>query len=332
VLSANALASLVAMTPAAHGAGVAAIGDSLGDEYAFPINFPQGGNRQAGQAANYVKLLSYYRPAAFDFGAYSETSWGEPRNQGFEFNFARDGSTSADLIAQNQHLGAAGLMNGPSPRVNLVLAEIGGNDFRGVFLPGADPLAIAAGALTNTLTAVGTVLAADPAARVAIANVPDITLLPEARFAAMQDPTLVPVFAQVSGLIDQYNGLLAAQLGAMPGADRIALVDLNAIFDGLISNPNLTLNGQPVDTLVPGNGPGHLFVDVVHPGTVGSAYVANGFINALDARFNSGISPFTEQEIYTAALTFPEPGALSLSLAPAVLLTRRRRRDAVHVR
>jgi len=308
----------------ARGAGVAAMGDSLGDEYAFPINFPQGGNRQAGGAMNYVTLLSSLRPASFDFGPYTTVSRGTPRNEGFEFNFARDGSTSGDLIAEGQHTGAAALV--ATGRVNLVLLEIGGNDHRGVFLPGADPVRIATDALTNTLTAVGTVLAADPHARVAVANVPDITRLPEARFAALQDPTLVPVFAQVSGLIEQYNGALAAQIGAMPGSGRVALLDLNTIFDGLIDDPDLTINGQHVDTLVPGDGPGHLFVDVVHPGTVGSAYIANGFIDALNTKFDLGVARLTDLEIFTAAQT-PEPGALSAVLLPALLLLRRRRRD-----
>jgi lysophospholipase L1-like esterase len=316
-------AALAAALPA-RGAGVAAMGDSLGDEYAFPINFPQGGNRQAGGALNYVTLLSSLRPASFDFGPYSTASRGTPRNEGFEFNFARDGSTSGDLIAEGQHTGAATLV--AAGRVDLVLLEIGGNDFRGVFLPGADPLRIVSEGLTNTLTAAGTVLAADPRARVAVANVPDITRLPEARFAAMQDPTLVPVLAQVSGLIEQYNGAMAAQLGAMPGSERVVLVDLNTIFDGLIDDPNLLLNGRPVDTLVPGDGPGHLFVDVLHPGTVGSGYLANGFIDALNTKFDLGVPRLSDLEIYTAAQT-PEPGAFSAVVVPAVLLLRCRRRD-----
>jgi MYXO-CTERM domain-containing protein len=196
-----------------------------------------------------------------------------------------------------------------------------------VFAPGADPARITADALSNTLTAVSA-LTADPRALVAVANVPDITLLPEARFAALRDPSLVPLFAQVSGLIDRYNGALAAQLAAMPGGERVAVVDLNGIFEGIINDPGLTIDGHPVDTLLPGDGPSHLFVDVIHPGTVGSGFVANGFIDALNGRFGTSIDRLSEREVYATAIT-PEPAGVSLALAPALLLLlllRRQRR------
>ena len=45
---------------------------------------------------------------------------------------------------------------------------------------------------------------------------------------------------------------------------------------------------------------------VVHPGTVGSAYLANGFIGAMNTKFGSGIALFSEHEIYQAGVSFPE--------------------------
>jgi phospholipase/lecithinase/hemolysin len=317
-----AAAAAATVTPATAQSGVAVLGDSLGDEYQFPINFPLGGDRRA--AKNYVELLSSLRPASFDFGPFSAASRGAPRNQGFLYDWARDGATSSELLAEGQHTGAAAQIAGG--QVGLALVEIGGNDFRGVFLPGANPAQIASDALTNTLTAVGTLLAASSTARVAVANVPDITLLPEARFAAAQDPTLVPLLAQVSGLIDQYNAGLAAQLGALPAADRVALVDVNGIFDAIINDPRFTVGGLSVDTLFPGDGPGHLFADVVHPGTVGSGKLANGFIDAINTRFGDTIIPLSDQELLTAAV--PEPAGILTALVVAPLLACRPRRPA----
>src|SRR4051794_31836157 len=86
--SSSVLAGLVG------GAGV--MGDSLSDEYAFPIFKPPGGDRST--SLNYVQILS--RTRGIDFGSFSTASRGSPRNEGFAFNWAEDGSTSTDLIAK----------------------------------------------------------------------------------------------------------------------------------------------------------------------------------------------------------------------------------------
>jgi phospholipase/lecithinase/hemolysin len=313
-------AAPVASVASAAPGGVAVLGDSVGDEYAFPINFPAGGDRR--NSKNYVELLGLLRPADFGFGAFTAVPRPAPRNAGFEFNWAEDGATTADMIAGGQHAGAAA--QAAAGQVRYVFVEIGGNDFRGVFLPGADPQQIATGALVNTLTAVGTILAADPDVRVVVGNVPDITLLPEARFAALQDPTLVPLLGAVSGLIDQYNAGLAAQLNGLPGSNRIAQVDVNGLFEALINTPNLTFGGMPVDTLAPGDGAGHLFADLLHPGTMGSGHIANGFIDAVNARFDAGVPRLTDGELLSAV---PEPtGAASLLVVAGLVARRRHRR------
>lgn len=320
---ASSIAGVLALLTFAHAsiAGVAALGDSLGDEYQFPINFSAGGDRR--NSKNYVELLATLRPQQFDFGAYSAVPRAAPRNQGYEFNWAEDGATTVSLLAKGQHTGAAAQI--AAGQVDLALVEIGSNDFRSLFLPGADPQQTSAAALGNTLTAVGTLLAASPGARVAVANVPDIALLPQVRLAIAQQPALAPLAAQLSGLVEQYNSALAAQLAALPGADRVALVDVNSILDLIISNPQFSIGGIPVDTLNPGDGPTHLFADVVHPGTVGSGLIANGYISAINARFDRDIPLLSEQELVSAAV--PEPPALVgiMLLMPVVILLRARR-------
>lgn len=81
-----------ALFPSPASAGTVGMGDSLTDEYQFPIFSPPGGDRRT--ARSYVELLSELRPGDFDFGDFSTTSRGTPRNQGFEYNRARDGAAT----------------------------------------------------------------------------------------------------------------------------------------------------------------------------------------------------------------------------------------------
>jgi hypothetical protein len=67
------------------------------------------------------------RTRGLNFGRYSAQSRGEPRNQGFEFNWARSDATSTDLIKSGQHTGLAQQV--ASGEVSVVVIFIGGNDF-----------------------------------------------------------------------------------------------------------------------------------------------------------------------------------------------------------
>ena len=160
--------------------GITVLGDSVADEYQFPIFSPPGGDRS--QVMNFVEILSATR--GLNFGAFSETSRGSPRNEGFEFNWAEDGSTSSALIAKGQHTGAA--QQAAQGDVNLAWMFIGANDFRELYSPvviqGPDP----GGAIqekvvtlaTNVNVAVQTLLAANPQPDVVVANLPDLRSLP----------------------------------------------------------------------------------------------------------------------------------------------------------
>src|SRR4051812_18642104 len=89
------LVGLMAWPVAGAPLGFGGLGDSLGDEYQFrgsPLN----------GARNYVELLAGQR--GLDFGQFTTASRGEPRNQGYEYNFANAGDntpagvTAADLF------------------------------------------------------------------------------------------------------------------------------------------------------------------------------------------------------------------------------------------
>src|SRR5436305_4457338 len=117
--------------------GIGVFGDSLSDEYQFatdPID------RQA--ARNYVEQLAAYR--GLNFGAFSTISRGEPRLQGYAYDFARSGATTADLGPQVA--GLAPLVS--SGEVTLGFLTVGSNDFRNL-INGGDPFAAASAVITN---------------------------------------------------------------------------------------------------------------------------------------------------------------------------------------
>src|SRR5437764_3970064 len=79
--------------------GIGVLGDSYSDEYQF---YPP----DRSTARNWVEILANAR--GLNFGRYSVESRGEPRHQGFEFNWARSDATTTDLITSGQHTGLAG--------------------------------------------------------------------------------------------------------------------------------------------------------------------------------------------------------------------------------
>ena len=69
---------------------IGSLGDSLTDEYQF---YPP--DRTAAQ--NWVEILSTLLPSQVSFGAFSTTSRGETRNQGYAQDWARSGATAVGL-------------------------------------------------------------------------------------------------------------------------------------------------------------------------------------------------------------------------------------------
>jgi hypothetical protein len=93
------------------------------------------------------------------------------------------------------------------------------------------------------------------------------------------------------------------------------------------------LGDLTLDTNIPGTGAEHYFVDVLHPGTAASGILANAFIKASNAEFDSGLVPLGDQEIadYARAVPLPAPvyvGMIGLAGAGLSVLHARRRRAA----
>ena len=81
--------------------GFGVIGDSLSDEYQ---------HETYSYARNWVELLA--SESHFDLGRHETSSgnplqWGEPRREGYEYNWARSGATSETLLMAGQHTGLA---------------------------------------------------------------------------------------------------------------------------------------------------------------------------------------------------------------------------------
>ena len=86
------IALLTPLAPASAGwrGGIGVLGDSYSDEYQF---YPP----HRSTARNWVEILAETR--GLNFGRFSPRSRGEPRNQGYEYNWARSDATTDDLIA-----------------------------------------------------------------------------------------------------------------------------------------------------------------------------------------------------------------------------------------
>src|SRR6476646_7279628 len=119
-LTALVIALLTPLAPARAGwrGGIGVLGDSYSDEYQF---YPP----HRSTARNWVEILAATR--GLNFGRFSTQSRGEPRNQGYESNWARSDATTDELIATGQHLGVA--EQAARCEVGLVVIYIGGNDF-----------------------------------------------------------------------------------------------------------------------------------------------------------------------------------------------------------
>jgi phospholipase/lecithinase/hemolysin len=281
-------------TPAQLGP-VGVLGDSYSDEYRF---YPPDQTF----ARNWVEMLHTLRGVTF--GPFTLASRGEPRNQGFAYDWARAGATSETMI-QNQLPGlAAQVANG---QIMFASIFIGGNDFldflaaaqSGAIPPADIPAALVATTAqleTNYVTAVDTLLAASPTVRVAVWTLPDVSLTPLAQQEAAGNPAAEALLQAVSQATAQFNTLVES-LAANP---RVALVDLATVANQTAGNPIglIPFGGQIINVKVPSNDYHSFFLaDNLHVGTVAQGIIADEFVLALEQKFNTQLFPPTPQEI-----------------------------------
>lgn len=276
---------------------VGALGDSYTDEYRF---YPP----DRSQARNWVEILADDHLA--NFGAYSTTSRGEPRDQGFAFNWARSDATSSNLIA-NQLPGLKAQV--AAGQVQYAWIFTGGNDFlfdlqaavKSGKLTGSGPIAqlaqVEARAQANVTRAVATLLNANPKVRIAVGTLPDIRNLPIVQTVAAALPQSGPLIAATSQQIAKYNTFLRNLAAHNP---RIAVADLANASAGLTSAKSSTVKfgGINVNLRTAGDDYHDFFLaDGIHVGTIVQGVIADTFLAAIDAKFHAGVPLLTQTQI-----------------------------------
>ena len=281
--------------------GIGAVGSSTTDEYQFsPLH---------STARNWVEILATTRD--WNFGSFTTASRGEPRLQGYEYNWARVGATTAGLLTQGQATGLAAQVAGG--KVTLAFLWIGTNDFRNVLNapvpPASLPPTVVPNAVANFTTALNTVLAADTNVRIVVATTYDEALLPYVRKRLEAGQLSQSLIDQVSLAIQNYN----AQITAIADADsRVAVTDLFGLFEDIMAPEQFSFGDLPLDRINSGPRPDHFYVDDLHPGTIGQGLIANAFIDTIDAKFGAGVPRLSNAEILGVAGVVPEPSSLIL--------------------
>lgn len=304
------LAMILCPVIPAQAGGIGVLGDSYSDEYQF---YPP----HRSTARSWVEILAATR--GLNFGEFRKTSWGEPRNQGFAYNWARSGATSADMIASGQHTGLAA--QAARGEVSIAVIFVGGNDFiDAVWSP--EPRASLKGrgriAAENVRVAVQTLLSASPGIKLLVATVPDIRDLPEFRQALRAgklDPSLADLATSEMNVFNAEIRRMALSSG------RLVVFDLARIthLAQMLSPQYVSFAGKMVERDQPGNSLDRLFLaDVRHLGTLGQGLLAKLLVNVLNARCEAGIRPLDEREIlaYAESLASPVVETTSFSAEP----------------
>jgi lysophospholipase L1-like esterase len=288
---------------------IGVLGDSYSDEYQF---YPP----DRSTARNWVEILA--RTRGLSFGRYSAQSRGEPRNQGYEFNWSRSDATTADLITSGQHTGLAEQV--ARGQVDVVVIFIGGNDFIDA-LHSRDAAKVVqpvlSRAMANLRIAIETILKASPHVQVLVATLPNVLELPEFAEHLEQGRLSPSLAASYAAEIKRYN----AEIRTFAlGTPRVVLLDL-ALLARLAPRPDgdhLRICGRPLDRTHPQNHPDHVFLgDSRHVGTLTQAVMANLVIHTLNSRLNARIKPLSVAEILDLTRTTTQVVTRDSSVFPS---------------
>jgi lysophospholipase L1-like esterase len=306
---------------------IGTLGDSVTDEYQF-----YAPDRTA--ARNWVEQLATLRPAGADFGAFSTTSRGEIRNQGYAQNWARNGAVAStptsppnpydpEYTFPNEYNGGfpdasnIGLITQPGglSNVDVVTILIGGNDFKNeilVTLGNPSPATLLgnlakaqARVIAGVTDAVAAIRAASPTIPIIIASTPDPGKT--ALFGNLFRSALTPQEAELAlGVISGFVHEADQSLQALATQNNAQFIDVNDLLAQFAANP--VIDGVFIDVLNGGPEYTNFFVgDGFHPGTIGQAILANAIIEKLNTLFPSQpIAPLSNSEILAfAAATQP---------------------------
>lgn len=276
--------------PAGTLVGLAIIGDSTQDEYAAPEN-----NRAA---INWVEHLAL---SGLPLGSWG--GWGEPRRNGYAFNWARSGATSAQALADQAPGVLAQLQAGT---VSHVLIQIGINDFNGGLFAGiyaGQPVDYGAlDYIASNIAQTGNRLAAVAPGRVIVASTQDyigLDLIPEPEHSYFSDP------AGVQRVIDAAAWLNARTRSYLSAG--VIWFDWNAAMSARVAQARagdvLTLAGQTVNlrTRCSAASCGYLADAYMHPETAISGLYAQVFLDEMRSVWGLTLPTLTDAEIMARA-------------------------------
>jgi len=263
------------------------LGDSLSDEY-------PGGPYE--YASSWVELLAEQKD--INVGPWGD--WGEPRREGYQYNWARWGATTGSMINEGMHTGLA--EQALQGLVTHAVMAIGQNDFffwdeayRGIYSGSWSEAQVSShldGVLGNVRTALDALAATG--VELVISNVADFGIAPLVRF-------LFPSAdgrEQVADVIEELN----SRLGVLARDLDFPLVDLFGFSKEILG----TNHAPKLFQMIGGNAirnaggfrPNAAFVfDGVHPNTVSQAVFANLFLEGFAVGYGTDVDPFTEAEI-----------------------------------
>jgi lysophospholipase L1-like esterase len=269
------------------------MGDSFADEYQFQADDRAG-------ARNFIEQLAEDR--ALNFGAFDPdaSTRGEPRNAGFAYNWAKDGATTADLIAQGQHTGLAAQI--AAGEVNYAWVFAGGNDVLNLATsgdPAADVASLGQTLLANGQAALAALVGADPDVQIVIATVPRLSALPAVRGAVAGGLVPQSLVDSADAAIDQAN----AQIRQIAKAEkRVAVADVGAMVQQVFAKKRYRVGRVTLDRETASSDPRSLFLaDGVHAGTIGQGLLANVFVKAMKKEFKVKIKALSTREILANA-------------------------------
>ena len=271
--------------------GLGVIGDSYSDEYS---------DQNLSEGKSWVQILSSAR--AVPVGATG--NWGEPRRNGFEFNWARAGATSTLVDSQGQTSGVVGQI--ADGDVSHVVVMVGHEDFgitspaySGIF-QGTWTTAQIDQYVENVTSNIYSVLSDLAIGQVStiLVNLFDDSLSPAAK-AITSNATLRE---RVSAVVDRVN----LNLRDLANSHHVPFLDLHGLAEELLGdNPtpiaSWDVGGVTISNTAGAAASNSFISNRVNPHTALQAVFANLVITGLNLGYDSAIPILSEADIASIA-------------------------------
>ena len=295
-----------------------AMGDSNTDEYRADDN-RSGSTAFAATTLNWLELLVNHR--SLNFGAWSDTSRGSPRREGYEYNWALSGvqigsvagAQLTGILAQIQagtvtHVAIQGTVNEwhlASGRVDDIYNSPDGGITGGT---SGDLVADMVSDYADAINGVVDQLLAAGAAGVVVLTNPDYIEYPGFEAAYTNATQRGYYTAAVEGVFTSCDSH-ATSVNATYGYNVVEVVRWDAeyitdLFPTYVpgSPGTLDVGGETILVAQASNGDPHYFYENSgHAGTVLGGFIANSFVGAANTLDGIAITPFSDSEILTNA-------------------------------